>query len=131
MDPSSLVSVAAYAGQVEMIEYLIARGLPVDCGQDAGCKSPLRWALQSNQGKNNRKAESLEVLLRAGANPNADNYGLLNVAVDFGDMEALKVLLRGGADANRTGRDPTPLALALRGEKEHAADILRAFGATR
>ncbi len=131
MDPSSLLSVAAYAGQIEMMNDLIARGLPVNCEESAGCESPLRSALQAYQDHNQREWEAINVLLRAGANPNTDFDGLLNIALQFGDMEALKVLLRGGADPNRKGRDGTPLAMALRSDHEREADILRAYGATK
>jgi ankyrin repeat protein len=132
-DPSRLLSVAAEAGQTEVLRYLLSREVPVNCSQS--CETPIHAALLGYltgnlQKKHSRTLDAATLLLRAGADPN-EYDGLLIMSMTYDDIPALKLLLQGGADPNHAGMRGTPLAAALRADNERAVELLRAYGATR
>ena len=125
--------VAAQAGDNELVQYLLGRGLDVDAGLDQGNQAPLQVAIACG------KYNVVPSLLRGGANPHpyAATFGMstLERAVTDGRIDAVASMLRAGADPNRmvTGPhayDVRPLLLAIRRDRADMASLLLAFGAT-
>lgn len=81
------------------------------------------------------RAEIAEVLLEAGARPNAFGFGMspLHIAASQGYLEAAALLLDHGADVNavprsRKGPGPTPLGIAMQKKQEKMAELLKSRG---
>lgn len=107
---------AAIAGQLEIIEYLIANGADVE-GQDADQSTPLMLASRNSQ------AEATKLLLRHGAS--TDMVGLTggtaaSSAVISGNLEVAQILREAGADFTQQYPDNSTYMwqAALRGNVE-------------
>ena len=91
---------AAYRDDVEMMKLLLAAGANVHAVTRVGAIPPLLLACA------NGNPAALELLLKAGANPNSTNANgttALMIAAASGNSDAVK-LLDEGADANMRGR---------------------------
>ena len=92
---------AAYRDDVEMMKLLLAAGANVHAVTRVGAIPPLLLACA------NGNPAALELLLKAGANPNSTNANgttALMIAAASGNSDAVKLLLDEGADANTRGR---------------------------
>ncbi|HEU4533089.1 MAG TPA: ankyrin repeat domain-containing protein, partial [Polyangiaceae bacterium] len=93
----SMLGVAAEAGQLAAVEFLLGRGADVNAGEAQGERTPLFWALWGMK----PKLAVVECLLAKGARPNAlTRYDgtPLHAAVMWGQADAIRLLLAHGAD---------------------------------
>lgn len=119
--------IAAALGDIEKVREFLSDGADVDA-QDKRGHTPLYHAVRKGH------ALAAKELIDAGAAVNAKRgFGgtLLHVAASKGNIEMTRLLLEAGADVN--AQDPgqmtmTPLDLALRGEHEEVARLLRDNG---
>lgn len=91
---------AIESGEVEMVEELLAEGVPADSKDDDGMKTALMYAAEGERG-------CLDILLAHGATVDFQSkHGetALMAAIKYGDVETVQVLLDAGADA-RNVRD--------------------------
>jgi ankyrin repeat protein len=134
-----LVHVAAVAGNVNAIEYLISLGVSIDGRNEEG-RTPLILAalfslIEFGNFLGNRK-HVLECLISHGANVNAsaknDGFSLLHFAAHKGDIEFAQFLVSNGADVNiRTnikGTNFTPLDFAVECDKTELARYISSVG---
>ncbi|XP_063836818.1 ankyrin repeat domain-containing protein 54-like [Ostrinia nubilalis] len=120
-----LLHQAALWDNVELLQELIANGADVDA-RDARSRTALHAAALAD------RSRCLQALCDAGADVNAraeDVAGgetALHIAAERGHVDNIKTLLKAGAehDALDAARD-TPLALAERHHRRHAANALR------
>ncbi|KAJ6084469.1 hypothetical protein N7486_011269 [Penicillium sp. IBT 16267x] len=110
------LSLAAQAGQVDIVEALLDRGADIELRTNGQGRTPLVSAAM------HRQEEAMWLLLAAGANPDVvDGLGStpLHYAARTGQETAVRLLLAKGADASfrdgRTGMTAAECAL----EKEH------------
>ncbi|ESQ74570.1 ankyrin repeat domain-containing protein [Asticcacaulis sp. AC402] len=113
----TLLHMAAAGFRRRMAEDLLSRGADVVASNRRGAQ-PLHYAADTNRVLPGAQAETIAVLLRAGADANAlDMSGVapLHRAVRTRGSAAVEVLLVGGADPNlKNGNGASPLHLALR-----------------
>ena len=85
---------AAYGGYLELVKFLVSKG--VDVNEESVGGTPLNWAIRGG------KLEVAEFLISKGVNVNADGaIGTpLHVATDVGNVEFVKFLISKGADVN-------------------------------
>lgn len=106
-DGETALYLAATGGQLEMVKALLKGGADVSLGTENGV-TPLMGAMSDFPEKPAAK-EIIELLLAAGANPNAarsDNgRPVLMSAVRKGDPEIVRILLEAGADPNGAETD--------------------------
>ncbi|XP_057960363.1 uncharacterized protein LOC131152629 [Malania oleifera] len=98
---------AAGIGDIELMRFLLSRGVDVDSQSDAG--TPLIWAAGHGQ------QDAVEVLLEHHADPNADtedNITPLLSTVAAGSLACLELLIQAGANVNITAGGATPLHIA-------------------
>ncbi|NMO17238.1 hypothetical protein HPC49_22840 [Pyxidicoccus fallax] len=112
---------AVLSGKFEVAERLIAGGANVNhqCDDDLG-NTLLTLALDKNELPGEPSAAMVELLLRAGANPNTPNaagWPPLHRAASFPDLSIIELLLAAGADVK------TP-----RSSGYHAIDTAQAHG---
>jgi hypothetical protein len=96
------------AGQIEIAKYLIARGADVNRPVTEGGLTPLAVAVEAEsdaaqQLRHQPSTATLELLLGAGADPNAPcdrQQSPLAIAQSYGNLKAAELLLRAGAKAN-------------------------------
>ena len=118
---------AAKAGNVDLAEYLIAKGAPVDPADDQG-KTPLMFVRSYMETKNKRSM--LDLLLDKGADlhkRDARGYAALDIAAEVGDLMILKQLLQRGASA--TAHDRNGYTALFRARTADIARELMARGA--
>jgi ankyrin len=101
---------AARGGQIDMIEFLAARGANLDA-QDKYGFSPLHLASEIGQ------AEAVRTLLQSGATPDSRTYrdrcAPLHWAAKYGHLETTRALVDAGASVDcRDFAGNTPLHLA-------------------
>jgi ankyrin repeat protein len=124
-DLAWLLTCAAGAGNLEMVRWLLDRGVPVDITDHSGCSALTRAAHAGHM-------EVMEELLKRGADPNHrddDTETVLMWAADHpGNASALRLLLKSGADVNaRSNVDGTALSWAVRyGDIEMVRELLNA-----
>lgn len=151
------VEAGAHVGFKEGVRFLLDQGAPASLPTAAmmGMTGHVRKLLQEDPariwecGAHNMppiwfpaigggEADHLEIarmLLDAGADPNAHRKGqtALHWAARGGQMQMAELLLARGAEVDVSARTPqgdfTPLAMALRAEKQDVADLLRRKGA--
>jgi uncharacterized protein len=103
---------ASFFGHPDLARFLVQSGAPVDVrSTNAMTNTPLHAAIAG------RKAELVKLLLEAGADANAQQYGgwrALHGAAQNGDRSIVESLLAHGADAEaRAENQQTALDLAL------------------
>ncbi|KAG0516427.1 hypothetical protein BDA96_09G002200 [Sorghum bicolor] len=143
---------AAGIGNTELMKLLLSKGVDVESESDAG--TPLVWAaghgnpdavkllLQHNAKPNTENDDGvtallsavaagslpcLEVLIKAGANPNVKAGGAtpLHIAADSGNIEVIKCLLKAGADPNICDDDELkPVQVAAWRNNREAVELL-------
>lgn len=122
-----LISVVAREGHRELLQRLLAAGVPADTQDDWLKMTPLMWAALRG------RKEIVDMLLKAGASPNRqDKYGWtpLMFATANGDAPIVKRLLAAKADpavATRTGWS-APMIARLR-KKDAALALLEGTNA--
>lgn len=108
----------------EAMQYLLARGVPVDALDGNGIAALHIACMKGN-------TAAVQALLRAGANANVRASGTgvtpLHIAVDAGDLIAVQALVESGAVLYREASKDTPLDLALakRTDREPLVALLR------
>ena len=119
---------AAYRDDVEMMKLLLAAGANVHAVTRVGAIPPLLLACA------NGNPAALELLLKAGANPNSTNANgttALMIAAASGNSDAVKLLLDEGADANmrEAAHGQTALMFAASLNRAAVIKLLLARGA--
>jgi ankyrin repeat protein len=147
---------AAERGDMEAIPFLLNVGADVNCSPrwgDRVAKNPITAAIEGARpdaatlllergarvgpeelyaAVRLGRAEVLESLLAAGADPNATKWdeALLHIAVKYGGPDCVQVLLKHGAAAEvRNAQGETPLQLASSAGAIRSAELLLAHGA--
>ncbi|EGF91152.1 ankyrin repeat family protein [Asticcacaulis biprosthecium C19] len=113
----TLLHMAAAGFRRRMAEDLLSHGADISVRNRRGAQ-PLHYAADTNRVLPGAQAETINVLLKAGADPNAiDMSGVapLHRAVRTRGSAAVEALLAGSADPNlKNGNGSAPLHLALR-----------------
>ena len=120
--------IAAEKGYTEIVETLIARGAEVNA-RDKMVETALDLALW-----NNARGEMVELLLRAGTDPNGQTAPYCVVPLTFaaarGNVDAIRLLIEYKANVNPTcGNGDAPVAAAARNNQTEAVKILLDAGA--
>jgi ankyrin repeat protein len=125
---SVLLGLAVQSDHPDVMRYLIGKGVPLrDTALAASDRfDPMREAVLGG------KLEALQVLLKAGANPNVGWELPLELALKNNNLAVLKTLLKAGANPNLRTRDgDSMLRLAQKAENDAAVELLIASGARR
>ena len=122
-DGFAVVALAAYLGQRETTEYLVAKGADVNAvARNATGFTALTGAVANNH------TEIAKLLVKRGAQVNyryEGGFSPLMGAIETGNLELVNFLLANGADPNaKTGEGKTPLTFAK--EKNHV-DVIEAL----
>ena len=119
------LAMAAAGGKDDVIRMLLARGVDPNEPAEGRCP-PLTNAAGMGHGS------SVELLLKAGADPNAGSPLVLAAESCAADARLIKLLVAVGADVNRPDRSGlTPLQAAISAERTDLAVLLRELGARR
>ncbi|HLE51571.1 MAG TPA: ankyrin repeat domain-containing protein [Anaerolineales bacterium] len=121
------LGLAAFFGQLPLVELLLAKGAEVNSASDnAQGVMPLHSAVA------HRHLEIARRLVAAGADVNAkqaDDFTPLHEAAQNGQLEMAELLLEAGAQVNpRKADGKSPLGLALEYGHTQVADLLRMKG---
>lgn len=118
------LGLASYFGHLELAEYLIKAGAPINSPSRNGLKAA---PIQSAAAAGHEKVVQMLLQLRADPNVREGNgYTPLHAAAQNKDVEMIRTLIYGGADITLVGSDgKSPLDLAVEtGDKETIA-VLR------
>lgn len=123
----NLLGEAAARNDIAFMQLLISAGAHVNADEET--ESPLLLAI------GNGHTESVEFLLKAGANPNATSFGsgpALHIAIqNNAELDIVRLLLAHGADANLSDAfGKTPLLYALEDTNAQLTELLLAAGAS-
>jgi ankyrin repeat protein len=122
------LGLAAFFGHPEAVKVLLEAGARVNVAARNSMKvAPLHAAAAS------RRLEIVQMLLQAGADPNArqqEDFTPLHEAAATGQLELARLLLDRGAVVNlRSAHGKTALGYALQHGKTEVAGLLRSHGA--
>eukprot|EP00522_Entomoneis_paludosa_P008901 CAMPEP_0172450804 /NCGR_PEP_ID=MMETSP1065-20121228/9030_1 /TAXON_ID=265537 /ORGANISM="Amphiprora paludosa, Strain CCMP125" /LENGTH=243 /DNA_ID=CAMNT_0013202641 /DNA_START=71 /DNA_END=802 /DNA_ORIENTATION=+ len=92
----------AQSGNVEMLQILLNGGVANVDMEDGYGDTPLIFAAKSG----NNACRMVQMLLKAGADPNKQDCRALSVALQRGDYEMTNALLEAGADGTKFGITP-------------------------
>ncbi len=124
---NSLLHEAAFMGHAPVVKLLIEKKMPIEADNDYGDK-PLHKACNKAAYANDTNAETVKILLEAGASPNVhtkDNKTPVMVAAEDGHVEALNLLIEYGADLNaQKDGGLTALMLAAKAGRQQAVEVL-------
>jgi uncharacterized protein len=128
-DGWTALHLAAHFGHVETMRALLASGADHRAvSRNSNGNQPLQAAAAGGS------TAAVELLLRAGADPNHKSHGAytaLDIAAQQGNLGMLRALLAAGADVNTaTDTGKTPLDFAIEANHEAAVDLLEGAGAT-
>ncbi|KAK3766741.1 hypothetical protein RRG08_062871 [Elysia crispata] len=122
---------------LDVIQYLLEKGADVNEYVDHTSRTPLAAALtrySSFSGKHFVDQSLMEVLLKAGADPNRRERSgstALHIAVLMNDLGSIKQLLDAGADLEaRDSNGFTPMLQAVRDEQVKVVKLLKERGAS-
>jgi ankyrin repeat protein len=123
-DGFQALGLACYFGHLEVAEYLVKAGAPLNVPSRNQLKAaPIQSATAAGH------IEIVRMLLENRADPNLQEQGgytPLHAAAQNGDGDMIRALLYGGADLNATSADgKTPLDLAMEKGHTKAAKILQ------
>jgi len=123
-DGFQALGLACYFGHLDVAEYLIKAGAPVNAPSRNELKAaPIQSAAAAGHVK------IVDLLLKSGADPNVreqGGYTPLHAAAQNGDLEMIRILIYGGADLDVKSQDgKTPLELASEADHTEAAKILQ------
>ena len=111
-------------GNIVVVESFIKAGFDVNATQGG-----LPFTMYAIVGK---QPEALELLLKAGANPDAEymGYSLMNyVLVSNKNSELIKVLIANNADVNKASKKQIPLTYAVKAKQVKIVEMLLKAGA--
>jgi ankyrin repeat protein len=123
------LGLAAFFGQIEIVEFLLSRGAEVNSpSRNAMRVMPLHSAIA------NQRSEIVKLLLEHGADVNAtqaDDFTPLHEAAQNGMADVTQWLIERGAHVNPrlSSSGKTPLGLAIEHRHEEVAELLRKHGA--
>jgi ankyrin repeat protein len=149
------IEAAAHMGLEPLVSYLADAGSPISTCTAAvlGLTETMRIMIREDRDRTRERgahdlpllaytvfgterAEIADLLLKAGADPNAMGFGQtpLHVAAAKGYLEVASLLLDHGGDVNaasrsRKGPGPTPLAVAIKQKQVKMAEFLKSRGA--
>jgi ankyrin repeat protein len=128
-DGWTLLHLAAFFGQDELVKALLDRGASIEARSTNAMKNtPLHAA------SGGRQISTIRLLLEHGANANATQEGgwtALHAAAQNGDRETSELLLAHGADVQaRAGNNQCALDLALTKGRHELAKFFDALGAS-
>lgn len=122
------LSLAAFFGHIEVVEFLLARGAEIN----AAAKNPMK-VMPLHGAVAGRHTAIAEMLLARGADANARQqmgFTPLHEAANSGQEVLAKLLLAHGADVNAKADDGgTPLSLAVAKNHSAVVEILKHHGA--
>lgn len=123
-DGFQALGLACFFGHLDVAEYLIKAGAPVNSPSRNELKAaPIQSAAAAGHVK------IVNLLLKSGADPNVreqGGYTPLHAAAQNGDNEMIRKLLYGGADLDIKSQDgKTPLDLAIEAGHAEAIKILK------
>ena len=124
VDGFQALGLASYFGHLDVAEYLIKAGAPVNSPSRNDLNAaPIQSAAAAGHVK------IVDLLLKHKADPNVreqGGYTPLHAAAQNGDREMIRALLYGGADLDvRSNDGKTPLDLAREGGHTEAAKLLQ------
>jgi ankyrin repeat protein len=123
------LGLAAFFGQIEIVEFLLSRGAEVNSpSRNAMRVMPLHSAIA------NQRSEIVKLLLEHGADVNAtqaDDFTPLHEAAQNGMADVTQWLIERGAHVNArlSSSGKTPLGLAIEHRHEEVAELLTKHGA--
>ena len=119
--------IAAGSGNPQVLHLLLAHGAKVDPVETRRGQNALMWAAAESH------SEAVDVLLKAGANPNSFSkagFAPLVFAAENGDVKTAVSLIAAGADINyEVPRAANVLLVALMAKQPKMADLLIEKGA--
>ncbi len=132
-DKRKPIMIAAEKGYARAVKMLLDKGLSPDLMNENGTTLLMYAAGGSYPPIKFSKVETVNLLLKAGADPNLSKDGCgsaLGDAASRGDIETMRALLKNGAKVNANcEKSLSPLIQAVEGAKVEAAKLLIEAGA--
>lgn len=129
------IAIAAQKGYTKVVEMLLGKGFSPNYADERGVTLLAYAAGDSYPPIERSKVETINLLLKAGADPNFSKDGCgsgLGGAAARGDVEAVQILLKHGAQINpNCGMARSPLIEAVDRNRVEAAKLLVEAGADK